>query len=107
MFKPTALIPGAEIDDPSEDFRSAQRIEQYRIGKAALYIPAGLRWNYIPFSAIRSAAEAHRTVSAGHCVTVEMKMPMLELETSAGRMTLNLEKAESLQKLLDAIGGKE
>lgn len=106
MFKPAPLTPGAEIDDPSADFRSAQRIEQYRIGKAALYIPAGLRWNYIPLSAIRSAAEAHRTVSAGHCVTVEMKMPTLELETSAGPVTLTLEKAESLQKLVEAIGSR-
>lgn len=106
MFKPTALIEGLVIDDPSEDFRTAQRIEQYRVGKAALYIPAGLRWNYIPLSAIRSAGESRRTVSAGHCVTVEMKMPMLALETSAGPMTLNLEKPESLQKLLDAIGSR-
>lgn len=106
MFKPTALIAGAEIDEPSVDFRSAQRIEQYRISKAALYMPAGLRWNYIPLSAIRSAGEAHRTVSAGHCVTVEMKMPTLELETSAGPMTFNLEKAENLQKLLEAIGSR-
>ncbi|MBO6039930.1 MAG: hypothetical protein J6P58_01850 [Oscillospiraceae bacterium] len=106
MFRPTALIEGLVIDDPSEDFRTAQRIEQYRVGKAALYIPAGLRWNYIPFSAIRSAGESRRTVSAGHCVTVEIKTPALELETSAGPMTLNLEKPDSLRKLLDAIGSR-
>ena len=106
MFKPTALIEGAVIDDLSEDFRAAQRIEQYRVGKSALYIPAGLRWNYIPLSAIRSAGESRRTVSAGHCVTVEIKTPVLELETSAGPMTLNLEKPDSLRKLLDAIGNR-
>ena len=104
MFKPNSLIAGAEIGDPSGDFRAAQKIEQYRVGKEAIYLPAGLRWNYIPFSAIRSVGEAHRTVSAGHCVTVEMKMPALSLETSAGPMTLNLEKPESLQKMLDAVG---
>lgn len=107
MFKPTSLIKGAEINDPSGDLRAAQRIEQYRVGREALYLPAGLRWNYIPLSQIRSAGQAHRTVSAGHCVTVEMKMPTLSLETSAGPMTLNLEKPESLQKLLAAIGPRE
>ncbi len=107
MFKPTALIAGAAIEDPAEDFRGAQRIEQYRLGQEALYIPAGLRWNYIPLSAVLSAGESHRTVSGGHCVTVEMKMPALELETSAGPMTLNLEKPESLRKLLAAFGSRE
>ena len=107
MAKYTSLVPGVEIDNAAEDFRAALKVEQYRVGKAAVYLPAGFRWEYVPLSAVVSADGSHRNVTAGHCVTVEMKMPMLELETSAGRMTLNLEKAESLQKLLDAIGGKE
>ena len=107
MFKPVSLIPGKEIENPGADLRGAQRVEQYRLGEKALYLPEGLRWNYIPRAEIQSAKDAHRTVSAGHCVTVELKMPTLQLETSAGPMTLTLEKPASVQTLIKALGGKD
>ena len=100
MPKLSPLLEGKEIDSAAEDFRGAERIEQYRLGSAALYIPAGLRWNYIPLSAIESAEEAHRVVSAGKCVSVEVKRPTLRLTTGVGEFSLNLEKPESLQKML-------
>ena len=106
MFKPVSLIPGKEIDDPGADLRGAQKVEQYRLGAKALYLPEGLRWNYIARAEILSAKDAHRTVSAGHCVTVELRMPTVQLETSAGPMILTLEKPESAQTLLAALGGK-
>lgn len=107
MFKPVSLIPGKEIDAPGADLRGAQKVEQYRLGEKALYLPEGLKWNYVPRAEILRAEEAHRTVSAGHCVTVELKMPTLQLETSAGPMTLTLEKSESARTLLRALGGKD
>ncbi len=107
MFKPSCLVPGREIEELSEDFRGALRVEQYRVGKLALYLPAGLRWNYIPLSAISRAAEAHRVINAGHCVTVREKRPTLDLETEAGPFVLNLEKAESLPRLLSALGAAQ
>ena len=103
MFKTESLIPGAAIDSIREDLRSAERIEQYRLGKKAVYIPAGLGWNYIPKSEIRNASSSHRTVSAGHCVTVEIKTPSLEIETDAGSFDLHLEKQESLERFLEDL----
>ena len=55
MFEPKCLIPGKEIENVKADFRSAKRVEQYRIGQLALYMPEGLRWNYIPLSMDRGA----------------------------------------------------
>ncbi|MBO5556544.1 MAG: hypothetical protein J5927_05115 [Oscillospiraceae bacterium] len=104
MFVPETLIPGKTIDDVRADFRAAERVEQYRLGQAAVYIPAGLRWNYIPRAEILQATSSHRTVSAGHCVTVQVKTPSLELVTSAGPFDLNLEKQASLDKFLAALG---
>lgn len=106
MFKPKCLIPGKEIENPSEDYRAAQKVEQYRIGGQALYLPEGLRWNYIPLSEIQSVGGAHRVVSAGHCVTVREERPTLKLETAAGPITLNLEKPESLNRLLGILNSK-
>ena len=39
------MLTGKEIADVKEDFRSASRVEQYRLGKEALYLPEGLRLN--------------------------------------------------------------
>ena len=103
MLTPKCLVPGQELEQVKEDFRAAQRVEQYRIGKAALYLPEGLRWNYLPYSAIRKAEESFRVISAGHCVPVREKRPEIDLETETGTVHLQLEKQESMQKLLDAL----
>lgn len=104
MFTPTPQFPDFTISDPAGDFRAAQRIEQYRLGAEALYLPVGLRWHYIPLSAVEKAEKAHRVISAGHCVTVREERPALRLETRGGPVLLNLEKAASLPRLLEALG---
>lgn len=106
MFKPKCLIPGKEIDNPAEDFRGAQKVEQFRIGRKAIYLPEGLRWNYLPLSEIQSVDGAHRVVNAGHCVTVREERPTLKLESAAGSITLNLEKAESRARLLEVLNNR-
>ena len=103
MFKPKCLIAGKELPNVEEDYRASVKVEQYRVGKEALYLPEGLRWNYLPLSEIRSAADSHRVISAGHCVTVREERPALQLETALGLMTLNLDRAESLPKLLQLL----
>ena len=104
MFKPKCLIAGKELPNAEEDYRASVKVEQYRVGKEALYLPEGLRWNYLPLSEIQSAADSHRVISAGHCVTVREERPALQLETALGLMTLNLEKTDSLPKLLKLLG---
>ena len=97
------LLEGQDIPSPEEDFRAAKRLEQYRLGAGALYIPAGLRWNYLPLAAIRTAEESHRCVTAGKCVAVTERRPVLLLHTASEDFTLPLEKAESLRTLLAAL----
>ena len=106
MAVPETLIPGKTIPDPKSDLRAAERIEQYRLGKDAVYIPAGLRWNYIPRSEILQASSSHRTVSAGHCVAVRVRTPSLEIVTSTGAIDLHLEKQASLDRFLAALSPK-
>ncbi len=91
------------IENVREDFRGAQKVEQYRVGREALYLPEGLRWKYLPLRAIRKAEESFRVISAGHCVPVREKRPEIDLDTEAGTVHLQLEKQESLQKILDAL----
>ena len=106
MAEPKCLIPGAELENAAEDLKKAARVEQYRVSARALYIPAGFRWNYVPFNAVQKAEEWHFNVTAGKCVAVTEKRPSLRLETTAGDFTFPLEKPESLQKLLVAFRGE-
>ncbi len=105
MFKAVSMVEGKSIASPEEDFRRARRVEQYRISEAALYVPAGLRWSYLPLSEILEAEESHYTVTAGKCVAVREKRPTLSVKTQAGSFHFPLERQESLTLLLNAIQG--
>lgn len=50
-----SAVTGASIPDPAADRRAADRIGQYRVGRAALYIPSFPTDQYIPFASIRRA----------------------------------------------------
>ncbi len=103
MLKPNSLLEGIELENAEADFRSAERVEQYRISAQALYIPAGFRWSYLPLRAVLTAEESHRSVTAGKCVAVTEKRPTLLLKTESAEFPIPLEKAQSLQKLLAVI----
>lgn len=104
MAKLNCLIPGRELENASADFKAAQRVEQYRIGDAALYIPEGLKWNYLPLQTVKKAEESFRVISAGHCVAVREKRPEIDLTTEAGVFHISLEKQENMRRLLAAFG---
>lgn len=103
MAAPQSLIKGLSIEDAAEDFKAAKRVEQYRVGAKAFYVPAGFRWNYVPFSAVKKAEEWHFNVTAGKCVAVTERRPSLRLETTDGDFTFPLEKPDSVQTILGMI----
>ena len=103
MARFSSLIPDREIENAADDFHTALKVEQYRIGKAAVYLPAGLRWKYIPLAEIQNVGDSYRSVTAGHCVTVTERKPAVEIITAVGSFTLNLEKIENVQKICDMI----
>ena len=96
-------ITSAALPNPEEDFRSAARVEQYRISEAALYIPEGFHWKYIPLSAVEKAEESFRVISAGHCVPVREKRPELDLTVGPETIHLQLEKESSMQTILSVL----
>ena len=106
MFEPVCMIQGKSIENAKQDFRDAVRVEQYRVGREAIYLPQGLRWMYIPYSQITRAEQSRRVISAGHCVTVREEKPAVDLIIGEETLTLNLEKADNAQTVLDAIRGR-
>ena len=103
MAVPNCMLKGKEIADVKEDFRNARRIEQYRLGEKALYLPEGLRWNYLPLTEIHKVEESFRVISAGHCVPVREKRPEIDILTEEGSVHLQLEKQESMKQILEAV----
>ncbi len=103
MFTPVPMIEGKTIENVKEDFRTAEKVEQYRVGKEAVYLPEGLRWKYLPYSEITKAEESFRVISAGHCVPVREKRPEIDLTYAGGTAHLSVEKQDSMQKLLEAL----
>ena len=103
MPKLINMVPGTEVEGINDDFRSSQKIEQYRLGKKALYIPEGFRWNYIPLQAIKEADESFRVISGGHCVPIREKRPELDLNTEIGTIHLQMEKENSMKAVQDAL----
>ncbi len=103
MAKLVCVIPGKELSNPDRDFRSAVRVEQYRISGEALFIPEGFHWKYYPLSAVDKAEESFRVISAGHCVPVREKRPELDLTVGSEIVHLQLEKETSMQTILSAI----
>ena len=107
MPKLINMIPGIGAEGISEDFRSSQKIEQYRLGNKALYIPDGFRWNYIPLQAIKKADESFRVISGGHCVPLREKRPELDLDTEIGTIHLQLEKQNSMKTISESLSRKK
>ena len=107
MAKFSCLLPGKELLELKEDFRDGFRIEQYRLGKLALYLPRGLSLEYIPLEALDKAERSHRVISAGHCVTVREEKPAVDLTAGEKQFTLNLEKQASVRLILQALKGEE
>ena len=107
MANPNCLVKGTEIENAKEDLRGAEKVEQYRLGARALYLPRGLSWEYIPLEAVDKAERSHRVISAGHCVTVREEKPAVDLTAGEKQFTLNLEKQASAQLILQALKGEE
>jgi hypothetical protein len=107
MPKFTCLLPGKELPDLKEDFKNAQRLEQYRLGKLAVYLPRGLSWEYLPLTGITRAERSRRVITAGHCVTVREEKPAVDLWAGESCFTLNLERPASARIVLDALGRNE
>ena len=107
MPKFTCLLPGKELPELKEDFKNAQRLEQYRLGRLALYLPRGFAWEYLPLSEITRAERSRRVITAGHCVTVREGKPAVDLLAGESSFTINLEKPASAQIVLDALGMNE
>lgn len=105
-----SAVSGLSIPDPAADRRAAVRVGQYRVGRAALYVPSFPLDQYIPFAAIRRAwSQAAQLGMTGCCgktvpvVRVRVQYDSGDLGLIIQNYTLDTQaEADRLLALLEA-----
>lgn len=88
-----------------EDFKKSVRVEKFRIGEKAIYIPAGFSWKYLLKEDIRSLKKGRWFIQSENGVApFAMEAPALRIQHSGGETILELEKEKNALKALDLIG---
>ena len=54
-MKMQSICPDIVLEDPREDYKTAVRVEQYRVSRQAIYFAAFPGTRYLPFRAVRQA----------------------------------------------------
>ena len=105
MLRP--LIPSDEApkeDFLKEDFKKSLRVEKFRIGKKAVYIPAGFFWKYLLKEDIRLVIKGRWLIQSDNGIApFSMEAPALRLAHAGGETILELEKEKNAQKALALI----
>ncbi|MCR5799195.1 MAG: hypothetical protein K6G69_03890 [Lachnospiraceae bacterium] len=110
IFNPKPLKEQYVMEDAAADIKRAARMEKYRVSDRAVYIPAGLMWEYLPMSCIHEVRRAKRSVSAENsCIPFDQDLPAITLlygEEEKYYLELNSEKTTEkfLSLLTQAIG---
>ena len=106
MLRP--LIPSDEApkeDFLKEDFKKSLRVEKFRIGKKAVYIPAGFFWKYLLKEDISSIVKGRWFIQSENGVApFAMEAPAIRLRHPGGEEVLDLEKEKNALKALELIG---
>lgn len=99
---------GLSIPDPAADRRAAARIGQYRVGKAALYVPSFPLDQYIPFSAIRRAWSQPAQLGMTGCCGKTVPIVRVRVQYDSGDLGLiiqnyTLDTQAEADRMLDLL----
>ncbi len=90
--------------DLKGDFKNSVRVEKFRIGEKAVYIPAGFSWKYLLKEDILSVRKCKWLIRSENGVAPwAMEAPALRLAHAGGETILELEKEKNAQKALALI----
>ena len=67
LFKMKSLSQTCTLTDAEEDYRDAQKLGQFRIGKKAAYLPGFPGTNYVPYEAVSRALTRKTSVPLTGC----------------------------------------
>ncbi len=95
-----------EMEEIHEDFKESRKLEKYRLGKKALYFPAGFSWEYLPLKDIREIRPVTRLIESENGVCpFAMEMPGVRIFFHDRNLVLETEKEKSQKIMLEAVKG--
>ena len=97
-------IESCVLEDPAEDYRTARRSAQFRIGRQAIYFPAFPGTRYIPYQAVTRALTRNTQLPLTGCCG--KALPMTRLRLYYGEEAYQdflFEKQEEANGALDAV----
>lgn len=101
------LLPSGGLQNEQfiiEDFKKSKRVEKYRIGEKAVYIPAGFSWKYLLKEDIQLVRKGKWLIQSENGVApFSMEAPALRLRHPGGESVLELEKEKNAEKALALI----
>lgn len=105
-MKLQSLVPGQEISDAREDYKSAKRVGQYKVSTKAIYQPDG---GYVPFAAVKDYVLDKSSVHVTGCCAGGVPVERMILVTDEGKLPFifdskkAVDKAVELMKLCESI----
>ncbi len=104
------LIPLIAESEPEnsfslrEDFKKSVRIEKFRIGEKAVYIPSGFSWKYLRKEEIETIIKGKWLIQSENGIAPWAKeAPAIRLRHRGGEEILELEKEKSAQRALELL----
>lgn len=99
VFPPEPLETCAPIENAGADIKLSEKIEKYRISDKAVYIPCGLKWQYLPLSEIKAVNPAINLVTAESCSGFEAQLPALRVEYGGEKLYMEFNKKDAAEKM--------
>ena len=105
LFAMKSLAQSASLENVSEDYKTARRVEQFRVSDQAIYFPAFPGNQYLPFEALHHVKVRDTALSVtGTC---GKQLPMVRLRLSYDReefyKDIMFEHQKNMDKVLDAL----
>ena len=79
LFAMKSLAQSAVLENVSEDYRSAERVEQFRVSDEAIYFPAFPGNQYLPFEALHHVKVRDTALSVKGTCGKQIPMTCLRL----------------------------
>ena len=100
------LAESTVLEDIRADFRESRRLEKYRLGRKALYFPAGFVWEYLPLADIEKIRRVTRLIESENGVCpFSMEVPSVRLFFHGKELVLEIEKEKSVAAVIHAMNG--
>ena len=96
--------PAYTIPDPDADLAASTKVDRYRLGAQALFIPSLLGMSYVPYTAMEDLRSAEKGYSAHTCCgSGHLKLPVLAMKIG-GKATFfqfnSMPQAEEAEKTI-------